>query len=335
MKKIILLAVFLAVLGGLGLALRSGLVSRERSAPLVLYGNVDIRTVNLSFRVPGRLESLLVDEGDAVVPGQILGRLEKTPQENAVQEALAALAARKANLAQMEAGYRKEEIARAKALVDERAVSYTYAERFYRRQQGLLGKKAVSADAVDAAASRMREAGAALASARESLAQYAAGYRPEEIAMARAELMQAEAAHAQAALNLADTALLSPSAGTILTRAVEPGAMLASGSTVFTLSLTRPVWIRAYVDEPNLGRAVPGSTVMIYTDGRPERPYTGSIGFVSPTAEFTPKTVQTPELRTDLVYRLRIVVSDPDEALRQGMPVTVRFPAEPGPAVGS
>lgn len=104
--------------------------------------------------------------------------------------------------------------------------------------------------------------------------------------------------------------------------------MLNAGNTVFTLSLTRPVWIRAYIDEVNLGRAVPGSNILIYTDGRPDRPYHGKIGFVSPTAEFTPKTVETEDLRTDLVYRLRIVVNDADDALRQGMPVTLRFQDE-------
>ncbi len=99
--------------------------------------------------------------------------------------------------------------------------------------------------------------------------------------------------------------------------------MLSAGSTVLTLSLTRPVWVRAYIDEPNLGQMKPGRELLLYTDGRPDKPYHGKVGFVSPTAEFTPKTVETPDLRTDLVYRLRIIVTDADDALRQGMPVTV------------
>ena len=110
-----------------------------------------------------------------------------------------------------------------------------------------------------------------------------------------------------------------------MTRAVEPGSMLSAGGTVMTLSLTHPVWVRAYIDEINLGQAQPGREVLLYTDSRPDKPYRGKIGFVSPTAEFTPKTVETPDLRTDLVYRLRIVVTDADDALRQGMPVTVAF----------
>ena len=105
--------------------------------------------------------------------------------------------------------------------------------------------------------------------------------------------------------------------------------MLNAGSTVLTLSLTRPVWVRAYVDEKNLNQAQPGREILLYTDGRPNKPYHGKIGFVSPTAEFTPKTVETPDLRTDLVYRLRIIVTDADDSLRQGMPVTLQFNEEP------
>lgn len=95
-----------------------------------------------------------------------------------------------------------------------------------------------------------------------------------------------------------------------------------------TLSLTRPVWVRAYVDETDLNQSQPGRKVLIYTDGRPDKPYHGQIGFVSPTAEFTPKTVETTDLRTDLVYRLRIIVTDADNTLRQGMPVTIAFDNE-------
>lgn len=101
--------------------------------------------------------------------------------------------------------------------------------------------------------------------------------------------------------------------------------MLSASSTVLTLSLTQPVWVRAYVSEADLGKAVPGSEMTLYTDSRPGKPYHGKVGFVSPTAEFTPKSVETTDLRTDLVYRLRVIVSDPDDALRQGMPVTLHF----------
>jgi HlyD family secretion protein len=286
---------------------------------------VDIRTVNLSLRVGGRLASLRVDEGDAVTPGQILGELDNQPYGNALLEAEANEAAQKAQLALLEAGYREEERAQVRSEVEERKVAYEYAEKFLRRQQRLLPSRAVSVNDVDTARAARNQSKAAYQAVRDKLAQYEAGARIQEIEAARAKLMQAGAALAQARLNLKDTVLKSPSAGIILTRAVEPGTMLAAGGTIFTLSLTTPVWVRAYVDEVHLGRAVPGAACRIRTDGRPDMPYTGSIGFVSPTAEFTPKSVEMPTLRTDLVYRLRIIVSDPDDGLRQGMPVTITF----------
>lgn len=188
-----------------------------------------------------------------------------------------------------------------------------------------MGENATSADALEDARTARNQAQANLQAAKDKLSQYRSGNRPQEIEQAKAEVAQSEAALAQAQLNLQDATLLSPSAGTVLTRAVEPGTMLGAGGTVFTLSLTRPVWVRAYVNETSLNQAVPGTELEIYTDGRPGKPYHGKIGFVSPTAEFTPKSVETPDLRTDLVYRLRVIVTDADDALRQGMPVTLRF----------
>ncbi|EPE7075830.1 secretion protein HlyD [Cronobacter sakazakii] len=299
-----------------------------RHTPLTLYGNVDIRTVNLSFRVSGRLASLAVDEGDAVRAGQPLGDLDPTPQQNALRQAQANVAAARAKYDLTVAGFRDEEIAQATAAVHQAQAAYDYAQNFYQRQQGLWRTKVISANDLENARSARDQAQAQLKSAQDKLSQYRAGNRPQEIAQAQATLEQAQAELAQALLNAQDTRLVSPSDGTILTRAVEPGSMLNAGSTVFTLSLTRPVWVRAYIDEVNLGRAVPGSHILIYTDGRPDKPYHGQIGFVSPTAEFTPKTVETEDLRTDLVYRLRIVVNDADDALRQGMPVTLRFQNE-------
>lgn len=298
--------------------------SRQNNG-LTLYGNVDIRTVNMSFRVGGRLQALQVDEGDAVSAGQRVGEIDRAPYENALMQAKANVAAAQAKYDLTVAGYRDEEIAQAAAAVRQAQAAYDYAQNFYQRQQGLWASRTISANDLENARSSRDQSLASLKSAQDKLNQYHAGNRPQEIEQAKASLEQAQAQLAQSQLDLQDTTLLAPSDGTILTRAVEPGSMLNAGSTVLTLSLTRPVWIRAYVDEKNLGQAQPGRELLLYTDGRPNTPYHGKIGFVSPTAEFTPKTVETPDLRTDLVYRLRIVVTDADDALRQGMPVTVKF----------
>lgn len=301
--------------------------SRQNNG-LTLYGNVDIRTVNMSFRVGGRLQSLTVDEGDAIKQGQTLGQLDQAPYENALMQAKANVATAQAQYDLMMAGYRAEEIAQAAASVKQAQAAYDYAQSYLQRQQGLWNRKLLSANDLDNARSSRDQALATLKSAQDKLSQYRAGNRPQEIAQAKANLEQAQAQLAQSTLDLHDTVLTAPSDGTLLTRAVEPGSMLSAGSTVLTLSLTRPVWVRAYVDEKNLNQAQPGREILLYTDGRPNKPYHGKIGFVSPTAEFTPKTVETPDLRTDLVYRLRIIVTDADDSLRQGMPVTLQFNEE-------
>ncbi|TKI05382.1 secretion protein HlyD [Martelella alba] len=300
---------------------------RQQDQPLTLYGNVDIRTVDLAFRVGGRLAQLAVDEGDAIHPGQVLAKLDDAPYRNALQQARANVDNARAKLDLALAGYRNEEIAQVRSQLAQQQAAYDYAERFYQRERMAWEKRAISADQLDDALAARDQAKANLQAASDKLRQYLTGNRPQDIASAKAELAQMEAALAQAQLDLSDTVLTSPSSGTLLTRAQEAGSMLSAGQTVFTLSLTRPVWIRAYIAEDNLTQAVPGSAVDIVTDGLPGKTYHGKIGFVSPTAEFTPKNVETPELRTDLVYRLRIIVTDADDRLRQGMPVTLRFPS--------
>lgn len=324
-KKVLVIILALILLTGAVYGWNS--YTSRNNQNLTLYGNVDIRTVNLSFRVNGRLASLKVDEGDMVTPGQLLGQLDDAPFQNAVLQAKANVEGLRAKLALAEEGYRAEEIAQVRAAVEQSQSAYDYAQSFYQRQLGLWKTRAISANTLEDAKNARDQAKATLQSAKDKLSQFESGYRPQEIAQARAALAEAEAVLKQAELNLSDTRLISPSAGTILTRAVEPGSMLSASNTVFSLSLTNPVWIRAYVSEINLSRAVPGTELEIYTDARPNQPYHGTIGFVSPNAEFTPKNVETPELRTDLVYRLRIIVTDPDDHLRQGMPVTIAFPS--------
>ncbi|HCM62574.1 MAG TPA: secretion protein HlyD [Morganella sp. (in: Bacteria)] len=300
----------------------------QPSGPVTLYGNVDIRTVSPGFRVSGRLQSLNVDEGAVVKAGDLLGALDDAPYRHALLKAEGVRDSAQAALSMMETGYRTEEIAQAKADVARNTAAAQFAQQFYQRQSGLMHSKAISANDLENARNQRDQTEAALKAAQDKLMQLENGFRKEEIEQARGQLKQAQAAVAQAKLDLADTRLTAPADGTILTRAIEPGTILPAGSTVFTLSLTNPVWVRAYVSESELGQAQPGRAVLLETDSRPGQPYHGHIGFVSPTAEFTPKSVETTALRTDLVYRLRIVVTDADPLLRQGMPVTVRFDSE-------
>lgn len=321
MKKLIpVVIVILCVVGGAAWFYHQPHIRKEIA--LTLYGNVDIREVTLGFRVPGKLVNLCYDEGDRVKAGEMVARLDAEPFSNQVASAQAQVESLRAHLQLLETGNRPEEISQARALVYEREATATNAQCLFSRADELLSSKAVSIQDRDNAAASYKEAGARLKSARDNLALLEAGFRVEDVARARADLAQAEAALAAANLQLKDTVLTAPSDGVILTRAQEAGAILQAGSPVFTISLVNPVWVRAYVHEPDLGRIHPGMKVEIRTDSRRDIPYIGQVGFISERAEFTPKTVETTELRTALVYRLRIVITDPDEGLRQGMPVT-------------
>src|SRR5262249_33079389 len=215
-------------------------------------------------------------------------------------------------------------------LVAEREASQANAALELRRSTNLLARNAGSRQSYDEASAMARVASAQLASAREALRLAEIGPRVEDIDAARADLSAAEAELTQARRRLDDARVVAPGAGVILTRAREVGAIVQPGETVFTLTLSSPVWVRTYVDEADLGNVRPGMAVPVVTDTPEGRAYVGRIGFISPTAEFTPKTVETHELRTALVYRLRVVVDDPDGGLRQGMPVGVAVDL-PGP----
>ncbi len=324
-KRLRILALIVVLAAGAAFWLAWSNRSESAAKTLTLHGNVDIREVNLGFRVPGRVAEMLRDEGDAVRSGELLARLDDEPYRREIDEARAQVAALQARLALLKAGYRPEEIAQARALFREREVTLSNAERLYKRQEELYAGKTISIQERDDAEAKFREAEARQKSAREQLNLLEAGYRPQEVEQAKADLSRAEAALSSALLRLEDTRLKAPADGVILTRAQEPGAVLQAGASVLTLSLSKPVWVRAYVQEPQLGQVQPGRKVEILTDSRPGRPYSGQVGFVSPRAEFTPKNVETTELRTSLVYRIRVVVENPDSELRQGMPVSLRL----------
>ncbi|HET8941099.1 MAG TPA: secretion protein HlyD [Rudaea sp.] len=289
---------------------------------LRLYGNVDIREVELSFRQPGRVEAMNFDEGDSVSAGQVMAQLDAGPYREKVAAATADLDAAKAELEKLRSGNRPQEILQARERVRQTQANAHETQRNFQRQSALLATGAISPGNVDSARSARDQAAANLAAAKAALSLATAGFRNEDIAAGEARVAAAEAALAQAHTALADTKLAAPSDASVLARVREPGSMVSSSTPVYSLSLRNPVYVRAYVGEPDLGRIAPGTKVQVHTDSS-TKVYHGQIGFISPRAEFTPKTVETTDLRTDLVYRLRVVVADADQGLRQGMPVTV------------
>ncbi len=328
-KRAFVVAGLVIVAGGIGLLWMQR--ADHDDGLLRLYGNVDIREVQLAFRQPGRVAQMVFDEGDAVSAGARLAALDAQPYRDALAAAQAQVQVAQAELAKLRRGLRPQEITQAREALRQAQALAGEAERNFQRQSGLLTSGASSQRTVDAARAARDQTAAGVEAAKAALSQAAEGFRKEDIAAAQARLAAAQAAAAQATTALADTELMAPSDGTVVARVREPGSMVASQSTVYSLSLDRPVYVRAYVGEPDLGRIAPGTAVRVKSDSA-EKVYRGQIGFISPRAEFTPKTVQTTELRTDLVYRLRIVIdeADSDAALRQGMPVTIEVDAQAG-----
>jgi HlyD family secretion protein len=292
------------------------------------YGSVDVRSVSVGFRVSGRISEVLVDEGDRVAAGQVLARLDAEPYRRMRDESRAARDAAAARLAFLERGHTSDAIARAAAQLEEFNAALENAERIEARASELHRTGAVSQRTLDDARTGRAEATARVRAAEHALADLRKGYREEEIAEARANLAHAEAAFSRMQLQLDDAELRAPDAGIVQTRAIEPGSFVNAGAVGLVVSKTEEAWVRAYVNEPQLGATVPGTRVAVYTDSRAQ-PYHGRVGSVSPRAEFTPRNVETTDLRTSLVYRVRVLIDEPDEALRQGMPVTVRLAQEP------
>ena len=299
----------------------------DPNAELALSGNVDVHQVELAFRVTGRVARLEAQEGDRVATGAVLAQLDRVPFETDVAAAQADVQQAQAQLEKLQHGYRSEEIAQARAIVAQRAADLSNARVTLKRQQELVAAGLVTHQQIDDAQARVDQSEAQLAGARDQLAMEQRGSRAEDIDSAKAMLAAAQARLAKTQTALADATLLAPSAGIISVRAREAGAMVQAGQTVYTLTLNDPVWIRAYVPQPRLGRIKPGMTVSVSIDSMPGKQYQGTVGFISPDAEFTPKSVQTDQVRDDLVYRIRVIAQDPDNVFRQGMPVTVHVAA--------
>lgn len=321
-KKILLVIVPLALLIVIALLWR-GEDRAEAGADVALYGNIEIREAQLAFNASEHIKDILVEEGDRTTQGQLLARLHTELLEAQLAEARAGLEAQQQLLNKLRAGSRPEEIHKAEAeLVAARARAKAAMDNAKRTVQLLKEKMASPADAENSR-SLADAAQAQAEAAKQGLALLKLGPRQEDIAIAYAQLAQREAARVAAQQRLDDANLYAPANGVIRNRILEPGDMAFPQTPVLTLALTDPVWVRAYLPESMLGRVKPGVVATIRSDSYPDKDYQGWLGYISPTAEFTPKTVQTPELRTRLVYSIRVFACNPEDELRLGMPVTV------------
>lgn len=318
---IVVLAALLAALGGTYWWYADG--GQRDPSQLILYGNVDVREVELAFDAAGRIERVDVEEGDHVEKGHLLAVLEDDRFRHEFESAEAQEDSQRHVVAELEAGTRPQNLRKAHADVQAAKARLEEARQNRDRIAALVPTSAASQQQLDDAQAAYDTATAELRAARAALDLARAGPRKEKISAARARLEQFKAQTALAQWAWDETKLMAPRDGVIRNRILEPGDMATQDRPAFTLSITDPIWVRAYVPEPDLGKLAPGMAAWVRTDSFPEKWYEGWIGFISPTAEFTPKSVQTEELRTKLIYEVRVYVPNPQGELRLGMPATV------------
>lgn len=341
MKKKLLTVIILLLIGAGILYFRSEIkawfVPSEHE--LALYGNVDNRQLNLSFLISERIAELVPEEGSLIRKGDLIGSLETVRIENDIAAAKAEVASRKASVEASRAAYEKarngsrpEDIEIARSGNAAISAKLRAAESDYKRQKNLLERNAVSEQTEETAEAEYLFLKAGLSAVKSYLDRLIVGERSEDIAAAKAkfEQAQAEQSRAEAELDiqeqrLKDAKLYAPVDGVIRNRLLEPGELVSPQTAVFTMAVISPKWIRVYLQETDLTKVKSGDKAIVNFDGADEV-FEGWVGFISPSAEFTPKNIETPELRTSLVYEARVFVNDPQNLLKLGAPATVTFP---------
>lgn len=298
------------------------------SGALSLSGNVEADEVALAFEVPGRLVERPAEEGTALKRGDLVARLDPADFEREVVRAEGAAAAARALLNELEHGSRPEEVRQGEAALASAQADLDRASADFDRVSALNREGVLSRRDYDAALSARDMAGGRLAQAQEALALLRRGPRSEKVDAARAQSEQAEAALALARSRLEKARLLSPLDGVVLSKHAEPGEVLTAGAPVVTAADLSTVWVRAFVEETDLGRVKVGQRAWVTTDTFPDRRLEGRLSFLASEAEFTPKTVQTRRERAKLVYRIKVDVPNPDGVLKPGMPADVEISGE-------
>jgi len=326
MKRFVIIVFLLAAVGGGAYATWWYKFRKVPSSELTLYGNVDLRQVELPFNDSERISTVLVQEGDHVKKGQLVAQLDTGRLLPQVNQARAQVLAQRQVVERLHNGSRPEEIAQDRANVAAAAADASNARRQYERLQKLVQQshgEAMSQTDLENAQAASQMADARLTASQKVLELAILGPRKEEVAENEAKLQAQEAQLAYLCRQLDDAQLKAPMNAVVRTRLMEPGEMSSPQKAVYSLAIVDPKWIRAYVSETDLGKLHPGMKAEVAVDSFPNKRFEGWVGFISPIAEFTPKIVQTDELRTTLVYEVRVFVKDPHDDLRLGMPASV------------
>ena len=323
MKKKLTIALIILLISFISYKIYSNIFLKNENN-LTFYGNIDTRTVNVGFRFLGKIENITKDEGEIVKKDEILVKLDTASLEKSLEELNEKIFASKLELSKLQTGYRQEEILEAKAAMEEAIENLNKTKDTYNRQANLFKTKSTSEENFTISQLNYKQALATLDKAKALYELRKNGYRDEDIKIQESNLKSLEIQAEKLKIDLNDSIIKAPVNGVILTRFKEIGAITNAGESILEIAKTDEFWVRAYIDEKNLGNIKPGLKMSIQTDSRSEN-YEGVIGFISPVAEFTPKNIETQELRADLVYSFRVIVKNPDDKIRQGMPVTLKI----------
>lgn len=289
-------------------------------------GTVEATEADLGFQAAGRIESIIVREGDAVAAGQVLAWLDRSELQAGKQAAEAQAAATRARLNELERGFRSEDVAQGRAAVRAATQRRADAERDRERARLLFEGGAISRQRLDDAETTFTLEDAQYDAARQQLQLLESGPRSEQIAAQQALLAQAEALVAQVDAMLDNAVVRAPTAGLVTVRHREPGEAVQPGAPVLTITNPNDRWVRIYVREDLVGRLALGQRATITADAYPDRTYEGEVVFIASEAEFTPRNVQTTAQRVKLVYRVKVrITSDPSHDLKPGLPADVRI----------
>jgi len=282
-------------------------------------GTIECTEADIAPQVAGKIAILIPQEGDPVKSGNVIARLDSSDYELKGNEANAAVAVARAQLELLLAGSRKEDIERAREQVREIRAVAEAAEADLRRIDAVFKTGAATQKQMDDAKTQAERTKATLAAGEQNLAKLVQGTRAEEIKLAEAQVAQAEAKLASLQKTVTDCTVTSSVNGVVTTRVREEGEFVPIGSPLVTISRLDEVWLSVYVPETSLGGVKLGQRAWVKIDGRHDF-FEGQVTYISPTAEFTPRNVQTPDERAKLVYRVKITLANKEGVFKPGMP---------------
>ncbi len=330
MKKRIIIIVFIILFLVVGSLVYVG-QKNNRQKGLFYSGTIETTQTNLSFQVAGRVAQVFFQEGQTVSENQVIAALDRSEFESRCEQARANLERAQKTKNQLQTMLKistktlPTEVTRAKASVKGAQDTLQDAERNYRRFEELFSKEVVTEKERDTmklhyeiAQSRLAESESVLKLAEENLTKIDA--IKQDIEVAAAQINLARASLNQTSIQLDYTQLISPTDGVITSRNIEPGETVTPGREVITVSDLSRVDLKIFVDETEIGKVKPGQKVDVKIDTFPDKTYTGTVSFISPEGEFTPKIIQTKKERVKLVYLVKVSIVNPDFELKAGMP---------------